>query len=180
MFATTFLTLAAGIIQMISFVKGKIVATAINHLGSDSTTIYAIDGAKDELFSKIGYSQAPVASVPLANQTANGLSQALVENANLKDALGGTIPPTGIEWESIVEPAERTIDCMADELSINVGLDPGLAAEGAWGTSNVQPSMVAVVHDPALQNIAIVCIVVFSILICISIWLLWKNKKSKL
>jgi len=41
-------------------------------------------------------------------------------------------------------------------------------------------SMVAIVHDPALQQIAIACIVIFSVLICFSAWKLWKNKNQKL
>ena len=46
--------------------------------------------------------------------------------------------------------------------------------------SNVPTEMIAIVHDPALQYIAVGCIIIFSILFSVGIWRLLKNKKPKL
>jgi len=74
-------------------------------------------------------------------------------------------------------------------ISIPNGIDADLGGEvaeeivnggtGSLGTvSNVPQEMIATFHDPALQQLAIICIVIFSILICVSIWWFWKNRKS--
>ena len=46
--------------------------------------------------------------------------------------------------------------------------------------SNLPQSIFAVVHDPALQFIAVSCIITFGILLTIAIWRYRKNKIPKL
>ena len=178
LFTMTFMTLTIGIIQLVNFIKGRIVAKAVNFFGSDSTTIYLTKG---ETLCKTGsstippmdYAQAPIANVPLANQTLDQLSIAVTQNVQEKGLFGDMIKPDSINWE-IAEEAGRS-----SGLYVNDGVG-SLITPGADATSNVPPSMFAVVHDPALQTIAVICIVVFAVLLCFGIWRLKKNRKAKL
>jgi len=178
LFTMTFMTLTIGIIQLVNFIKGRIVARAVNFFASDSTSIYL---AKAGTSCKTGsstippmdYAQAPIANVPLANQTLDQLSIAVTQNVKEKGLFGDMIKPDSINWK-IAEEGVRS-----SESYVNDGIG-SLTPSGADASSNVPPSMFAVVHDPALQTIAVICIVVFAVLLCFGIWRLRKNRKSKL
>jgi DNA-binding transcriptional ArsR family regulator len=180
LFTMTFMTLTIGVIQLVNFVKGRIVAKAVNFFGSDSTSIYL---KQDEIFSKIGssapstmgFDQAPVANVPLTNQTLDQLSVVVTQNVKEKGLFGDMIKPDSINWE-LAEETVRSSGSYANE-GIESLIPLGAGADGA---SNVPPSMFAVVHDPALQTIAVICIVVFAVLLCFGIWRFRKNRKAKL
>jgi len=171
LFTTTFITLFFGIVMLVNYVKGQIIAKAVNFVGSDSTALYMAKERSIEVFqfSAPKFEQAPIANVGLANQTTSGLSQALITNANFTGILGNTISDTYIDWEG-----NGAVFNANDVMSKG---DNILCSEAS---SNVPGSMLAVVHDPALQQIAIVCLVIFGILLSIGIWRLWKNKKPKL
>ena len=175
LFTTTFISLFLGIVFLFNFVKGQIIGKAVNLVGSDSTDLYVAEEKGFELFqlSTPEFEQAPIANVPLANQTTDSLSQALINNAKLEGVLGDTLPYKAIDWEG----AGADMVYGADELlqGGNV-LDEGVRET----TSEVPSSMLAVIHDPALQQIAIICLVIFGILFAIGIWRLWKNRKPTL
>jgi hypothetical protein len=203
MFSATFIALAAGIVNILHYIKGQIIARAVNLAGSDSTLLYSTMGEESSDLLKLGedavragassaYNQAPIANVPLANQTAQQLSSALVENSNIKGVLNNGISAENIDWDvasfNVYGRVNETYKFVVDKTSqlkdhmLDNDMVAGSTADGVSESAagNVPSHMVAVVHDPAFQWIAITCIVVFGFLISISIWRYWKNKKSKL
>lgn len=184
LFSVTFLTLCVGILNLVSYVKGRVVGQAINSIGSDSTALYALEdeGAKllkTGLAPPISYTQAPITNVPLTNQTTAQLSQAFVDNADLRGILGNTIPSDNIGWVSSthgIAPGSESVEFCSN--AINGGSET--LAYGGDAASNVPQGLVAIVHDPAFQYIAIACIVIFSVLICVSIWRFKKSRSQKL
>ena len=168
MFSLAFFALCAGIMNLVSYAKGAVVGRAVNFICSDSTALYALSPS---------FSQAPIANVPLTNQTSEQLSQALVANSELKGAIGNTIAYHDIDWA--IEEGARGLDIDSyhylAEKALN-GASDGITSYGADAPS----SMIAIARDPSLQYIAIVCLVIFSVLICFSAWRLWKSRAQKL
>jgi DNA-binding transcriptional ArsR family regulator len=171
LFTTTFITLFFGIVMLVNYVKGQIIAKAVNFIGSDSTAIYVAEKKGIELFqlSAPKFENIPIANVELTNQTTNGLSQALIYNAKLNGILGNTISDTCIDWKN------HGLLSNTNDLILK-----GEEVLQSDASSNVPQSMLAIVHDPGLQQISIVLLVIFGILLSIGIWRLWKNKKPKL
>jgi DNA-binding transcriptional ArsR family regulator len=189
MFSATFITLAVGIIQLINYVKGKIIAKAVNIVGSDSTLLYDIEKETElKAFAALDYSQAPIGNVSLLNQTTSQLSEEVIKKLEVKDALGNTIPPNNIDWdiatENVYGRVNETFRFVIDDVETADGAINGagdiIAGEAPDVASNVPSHMVATVHDPALQWIAVTCIIIFTVLLCVSIWRFRKNRKSKL
>jgi len=212
MFSATFVALAAGIIQMFNFLKGRIVARAVNYAGSDSTILLPEAGYSEELelfsreFAKSGAdgygssvpTQAPV-TVPFTNQTIEiasqqqTLSQELVDKIVIKGLVGNNIPDSSIVWNAEPDSAfgyinetlrfnlDHNTSTVFDLASDNADSMPNGITEGiAESAGNVPSSMVAVVHDPALQIIAITCIVVACVILTFAVWRYWKNRTPKL
>ena len=110
--------------------------------------------------------KAPIAQVPFQNLTVSDLSYTLNKNINLKGAFGNSISDSKIEWTSF---SGKTFT-HGEQIIEPTGSDVSALSE----------SIFAVVHDPALQFMAIVCIVTFTALLIISLWRYSKNKIQKL
>jgi len=170
LFTITFIILFIGIVNLVNFVKGYVVAKAVNFVGSNSTAIYAAEGTGDYLTHSVEFSRSVVATVPLNNQTTSKLSQSLIDTLNLKGIVGNSIQLRNLEWKNLG----------TDSSVYNGVVKDGLLGAGKENIVGVQNSMIAIIHDPALQYIAIACITIFAIILSIGIWRLWKNKIPKL
>jgi DNA-binding transcriptional ArsR family regulator len=174
LFTTTFVTLFFGIVMLVNYVKGYVVGKAVNLLSSDSTLLYEAENNGFNFIPQpthlISFSSDAIAEIPLANQTTMKLSNALLENITYRGILQQGIKSKSLDWEFIANSAEEA-KYAAGEWSDSILGDavPGVSSE-----------MFAIVHDPALQYIAVGCIVLFTILLTIGIWRLWKNKQPKL
>ncbi|UCF49878.1 MAG: winged helix-turn-helix transcriptional regulator [Thermoplasmatales archaeon] len=158
LFTTTFISLFFGIIFLFQFIKGKIVAMAQPFIETGEMKLLAAEDSNSILqISDPRFLKAPIAQVPLQNLTVSDLSKTLNTNISLKGAFGNTISDAKIEWTSLD------------------GAEP-LAGQ----VSSIPQSIFAVVHDPALQFIAVACIITFGILLTITIWRYSKNKIPKL
>ena len=202
LFSATFVAIAAGIIQIINFIKGKIVGEAVNLIGSDSTLLYKLPTngveeaarATDLVLKDTAVTQAPLTTptVPLVNQTQIDLSSALVHNYNLKGILSNNININSIEWKLadsnifgrlnetkkfVIDSVQQSELADGDPSSIVNSGGVNLTSEGA---SHIPSNMVAYVHDPALQWIAVACIILTSVLLSIGIWRFLKNRKPRL
>ena len=201
LFSATFIAIAAGIIQMINFIKGKIVAKAINLVGSDSTLLYNLEtngvdeaARSSNLLLKDAMSHAPVTTptVPLVNQTQFDLSSALVHNYSIEGILSNKIDISSIEWKLadyniygrlnetkkfVIDSVQQSELADGDPSSIINSGGVNLTSEGV---SNIPSNMVAYVHDPALQWIAVACIIIAGVLLSIGIWRFWKNRKPQI
>jgi DNA-binding transcriptional ArsR family regulator len=145
-------------------------------------------------------SVSQIAEVPLQNQTLMKLSNTFLENAEKsKGFVGNSLSYSDVHW--CAEDSSDVCIALSDagynwdfyNATTNLGIPPEGAVEeavrngidgGSVGLTNtgssVPESMVAVVHDPAFQYIAIACIAIFSVLICFSVYKLYKNRKPKL
>jgi DNA-binding transcriptional ArsR family regulator len=162
MFSATFIALAVGIINLINFVRGQIVGKAV--LSADSIQLHEVKNYGSQL-TKGGtdFAEVALASVD-ADTAADELSRTFAENTNIKNLLGDTISPENLDLNG------------ADACETFVSGGTGTLGNVA----NAPQEMVLTFHDPVIQQIAIVCIIIFSILFCIGIWWLWKNRKPKL
>lgn len=178
LFTTTFVSLFLGIVMLVNYVKGYIVGKAVNFMGSDSTLIYEAEAGGLNIIppSIQHFSPAPIAQVSLNNQTMGSLSQTLLTEGKLKGVVGNNITPTNIDWKNIGESVSLKEFGAKEILNQGGGVAEDRAADAF---SNIPSQMIAVVHDPALQYIAIGCIIVFVILLSLGIWKLKKNKTPK-
>jgi DNA-binding transcriptional ArsR family regulator len=178
LFTTSLLTLFLGIVMLVNYVKGYIVGKAVNYIGSDSTLIYEAetDGLNIIPQATQQFSPAPIANVPLQNQTINTLSKSFLDSAEFKGIVGNNIDTNNIAWKKMGE--SYSIKDFGGELLTDKG--SGIVEDRANDAfANIPSEMVAVVHDPALQYIAVGCVIIFTILLSIGIWRIYKNKKPK-
>ena len=169
LFSITFISLFLGIIQLVNFAKGKIVGLASTLTGADTTQIYAAEAEGFPLLPQtINYQY--VADVAVKNQTITKLSNALNTNTTIRGILGNKFADSDIQWTLQNLGVKGTA---GEYNAINDGLDVTLGASDT-------PAMVAFIQDPSLLYIAIICLILFMILISIALWRLWENKTPKL
>ncbi len=185
MFTATFVALSVGILQFVSYVKGQIVAKIVT-IG-DSTIIYKAVETKNSLFgsSEVEYSQAPI-TIP-SGEGASHLSQSVIDSIGVQDALGNVAHRSDVILQN-VDPSSSIcvpkIDVSSEYFSNGDTLMRGGLEDNALSfskdTSSSSTTMVAIYQDKTFQIIAIVCIVLFVILLSFSIWRYWKNRKTKI
>lgn len=167
LFSTTFISLFFGIIFLFHFVKGKIVAMAQPSIETGEMALLAARDSNSiiQVFDP-SFLKAPIAQISYQTQelTLSDLSNSLTSNINLKGVFGNPIPSSRIEWANL---QGKTIS-YGEQIPLEDG------------ASNIPHSLLAIVHDPALQFIAIAFIIVFAILFTIGVWRFQKNKKPKL
>jgi len=177
LFTTTFISLFFGIIFLFHFIKGKIVAIAKPSIETGEMAFLAAKDTDSIIqLTDPTFLKAPIAHLSYQNQnlTVSDLSKTLSSNIGLKGIFGNTIPTTKIEWADLQGKTFSLGEQFFEGARDGVGEPSGGVA------SNVPPSMLAIVHDPALQFIAIVFIIIFAILFTIGVWRYQKNKKPKL
>jgi len=167
LFTTTFISLFLGIVFLFQFVKGKIVAMAQPFIETGKMTLLAAEDSDSIIqLADPRFIKAPIAQVPLQNLTVSDLSNTLNTNIGLKGAFGNAISDTKIEWTSLNGKTFTYEDQIIEPLGSEI--------------SSLPQSIFAVVHDPALQFIAIVFIITFGILLTVAVWRFRKNKIPKL
>jgi len=160
LFSITFLTLFVGIIQIVNYVRGVVIGKVVTNFGS--TPLYtsnsrAIDVTDHSFEAIIDTAAENFEPNKLYLQTPNSGSIAIEETSEKVGSAGG--------------------EALSD--GIGSGLD-GTLGFGASDSSNTVTTQILTWHNPALQWLAIVCIIIFGILLSIGIWRLWKNKKTKM
>jgi len=165
MFTATFIALAVGIIQFIQYVKGYIVAKAVNLPGSKSMILYP-DSIRTNSAVAVKDSINQTVVVNGVNQTYNKLTEALLKNFNIKGVISNKISSNDIYWN--IQTLNKNCRTVTTEASDKIN------------TNDTSSIMFAVVHDPAFQWIGITCIIISVILLTISIWRYQKNKVPKL
>ena len=169
LFTTTFISLFFGIIFLFHFIKGKIVAMAKPSIDTGEMALLAAKDTDSIIqLTDPSFVKAPIAHISYQNHnlTISDLSKTLTSNIGLKGVFGNTIPITKIEWTDLQGNTFYYGEHIGEPLGD--------------GVSNVPPSMLAIIHDPALQFIAIAFIIIFAILFTIGVWRYRKNKKPKL
>ncbi len=177
LFTTTFLTLFLGVVTLVNYVKGYIVGKAVSYFGSDSTFLYEAESEGINILPTTQqYSQTPIANIPLDNLTIKTLSETFIKEAKYKGLLGNTINVKDFGWTNA---ESYYMNSSAGQEVLNKSLG-GVADRGGDALGNSPSELIAIVHDPALQYIAVGCIIIFIILLSFGIWRLYKNKESKL
>ncbi|KYK30467.1 MAG: hypothetical protein AYK22_03850 [Thermoplasmatales archaeon SG8-52-3] len=167
LFTSTFFSLFIGVIFLLQFLKGKIVAMAKPLVDISEVTLLAAKDSNSIIqLTDPSFIEAPIANMPLQNLTVSDLSRTLNTNIDIKGAFGNTISDSKIEWTSLSGKTYVHGEQIVEPLGSDI--------------SSIPESIIAVVHDPAMQFLAIVCIITFSILLIISLWRYSKNKIPKL
>ena len=158
LFSVTFMTLFVGIIQLVSYVKGVIIGKVETIAGS--TNLYlSLGGAYD-----------------VSDQSKEMIARTAADNVGVKGLMGNSPAPKDFDFEPVINGADE-----AAEFAVG-------GHGGSWDnffidgseTSNVPLSQQMIIwRDPNLQWIAIACIIIFSVLLSIGVWRLWKNRKPK-
>jgi len=174
LFSVTFMTLFIGIIQLVNYVKGVVIGKVATIVGS--THLY--EAKKTGEFFSRGYSFSPdpIVSIPGSNQSSEMITQTAADNIGVEGLLGNALAAPDIDLEPLANGVE--------EASGYFGGDGGTgSATELWidasEKTNGASSQILIWHDPMLQYIAIACIIIFSVLLSIGIWRLWKNRKPK-
>jgi len=196
LFSLTFFTIAAGIVQMISFLKGKIIGKAVNFIGGDYTTIYSIsdEGKKGISEALLGgssggtFSQSPIAEVPLDGQSTIDLSNEIIKNSGKAithpDSIDW-IPAPDSAYGFVNETFRFNLQTNASQVTEKIKLASNDALVSSSnerfveGTSNIPQNMLAITYDQSVQNLSIALIIVAGILLSIAIWRYYKNKNTK-
>ena len=203
MFTTTFITLAVGIIQMINYAKGVIIARAYNYIGADSTLI-SLEGevtntrggnlfsapAPECTFDAVskGATQSTI-NVPLENQTIDQLSYTVLKNSgkslDVRNVVWNAEPKADVGYVNITHQFNtygQKLALEADDATLNIGngTNETIVDTTHEVVGNVPSSMVAIFYDPTLQYIAIACIAIAIIVCSFAIWRYYKNRKPKL
>jgi len=197
LFTTTFLTLFAGIISFISYARGKIIGFASVDPVTKNTYLYAAEETGG-FFDDLSYGcYRNVANVP-NNQTITQFSQALNDNATNQGVWKVGRAASELKWQVADKSVDIMSKCRSDgnttvtldklyEESVNLpnavnnGIDGGSLAEGSaeFGASG-SDTILAIVQDPNMLYIAIICVIICTILLGIGIWRLWINKEPKI
>lgn len=166
LFSITFISLFFGIVQLINFARGRVVGLASTFGGSDTIQMWAAEG--NSAYATMPDSIRFIGDVTAHNQTLSKLSMFLNQNIQIKNIFGQLIPDSEIKWNAVDNAKEFAL-----------GGDTLLRGESLADSSNAQ-SMVAFIQDPILLYIAIVCIILFMVLLSVGIWRLWENKSQKI
>ena len=171
LFSATFMALFLGIVQLVNYVRGTVVGYAKTFVDSGTTDLHIAENS-DSLFRGVSFSDTPV-TLDSTNQTSDMLSQLVIDEGQIKGTLGNALSHGDIEWEKAADGVKEAVSSYGDGITDNVPL-------GVNGESGVTVSQIGILHDPALQWIAIACLVIFAILLTIGIWRLRKNKTPKI
>ena len=167
LFTTTFVLMWAGIIQLISYVKGSL--TSIRY------DLYPV--GKDMLMADAHEFNIMLSKPPGGN--VSNLPSLLPDNIQRVLAFvkeGNT--------NAIHSPSSIPLD--GDLLAIQTNGGSGIYAYDSLGEGSrfvvdkSQGVLQAVYQDPMLLYIAIGCFLVFTVVLCIGLWRLWENKTPKL
>ncbi|MFH1101274.1 MAG: winged helix-turn-helix domain-containing protein [Methanobacteriota archaeon] len=120
LFSITFISLFAGIIQLINYAKGAIVGVAQTLPNEETTQIFAIPRTVNATSAYQNVFQN-IANVPTHNQTLLQLSQALNSNADIKGLVGNTFSDEAIQW-SAAPDSTNLVASIQDPTLLYLGL----------------------------------------------------------
>ncbi len=150
LFTTTFIALLVGIAQFMQYVKGTVTGMGTNILTTGNSAILT-EGSEAMKYAALDHSK--VASFHLPSGT--------------PDLLSILMNKTSSAYNS---PLARISNEGADTLSKNTyGL-----ADKSEGIGQ------AIYQDPTLLYIAVACFIIFTVVLCISLWRIWENKTQKI
>ena len=139
MFTATFIALSASILQFVNFVKGQVVARAVNFVNYQPST--------------------------------DSLSRSLIENEGIKNLAGNSASTSDMKWKILTDGIDSTpSECYST--------DGGVLTSN--GHEIYTSQNILTYYDPLIQQIAIVLIAVFALLLFISFWRYWKNRTTSL
>ncbi|UCH71974.1 MAG: winged helix-turn-helix transcriptional regulator [Thermoplasmatales archaeon] len=185
LFSTTFVFLFFGIISLVDYVKGKIIAFANVLPGSDTTSLFAAEEVEGIISPSLSFSVGDtfrnVANVPTQNQTIDTLSQILNENATSQGVWKVARTGSELKWTAADDACSGNFTQILNDLQYNMTKIDLEAGEEFFSYSDIPTStIVAIVQDPIFLYIAIGCMVLFTIILSIGIWKFWANKTPKL
>jgi len=167
LFSATFMALFLGIVQLVNYVRGTVVGYAKSFVDLGTTDLHIAENI-DNFSRSASFSDPPV-TLTGTNQTSDMLSHIVIDEGQIKGSFGNAISHGDIEWESAAEGVKEIASKGSNDILF-----------GSNGESSVTISKIGVLHDPAVQWVAITCLVIFAVLLIIGIWRLRKNKTLKI
>lgn len=168
MFATTFIALAAAIIQMVWYIKGTVM-----NLG------YRAYPFANEVMAD---SKTADKSMELNNliPDPNGI-QVFPLNSGFFDNLFGHGRVASQPLLSRYAGGNMTVDSTMDMNGVIPAVTNGIEEESTnFFVDESQGILQAIYQNPMFLYIAIACFAIFTIVLCVSLWRLWENKTPKL
>jgi len=155
LFTTTFIALWIGIVQFMQYLKG----TAMN-LGYNILTV-----GNDAILTKGGDALIDAESFKAAH----------VYYSGTPDILNVLMKKNYWTYNSSSIPLGK------DLTFLRISDAPDVLPKGTHYVADKSEGVIqAVYQDPTLLYIAIACLTVFTIVLCISLWRLWENKTQKI
>lgn len=164
LFTTTFLALWVGIIQLILYIKGTVINLGYNIYTVGSETFLAKNGSLSDI-GLLGSSRGSYVYVPpdapgfLREIFLHGKVPAYFPSATSGIPLGGNI---------------NVVDGLGGHQYLTAGESNQFVVDKSQGL------LQAVYQNPMYLYIAMGCFVVFTIVLCVALWRLWKNRTPKL
>jgi len=164
LFTTTFITLWIGIIQLVQYVKGTAMNLGYNiyTIGNDAVML---EGEAVSLRAKIGLDNINISGTNLPPGSPDFLKTFVTHTESF--TYGNA--PLSISLDKNLSFIGTSNDGMAA-----LPGDTHLVVDKSEGVIQ------AVSQNPTLLYIAIACFIVFTAILCISLWRLWENKTQKI
>jgi len=171
LFTMTFMTLAAGILQLISYVKGTIMNLRYNILtiGNEQVITERAFDFQDRLITTLNANTSSLPTYGLPDIPPGA-----------PDVLRDFILRTKSSQLPYTDSYSLSLD--KQWTYIHSVEDTGALAPNAGSKLVIDPSqgvLQAVYQDPTFLYIAIGCFVLFSVVLCVALWRLWENKTPK-
>jgi DNA-binding transcriptional ArsR family regulator len=166
LFGSAFLTFCIGIFQLINYARGKIVGLAQTLPDETVTRVYAIADEAGPVVAQNHQFFQNVANISNQNQTVMKLSQALNGNATIQGLANNFYDNNQLQWST----TSQTVQEISQQTGVQIvtETDELLAPQAT--------NMIASVQDPTFLYIGLFFLALFTILIIIASWRLWKTR----
>ncbi|MFH1101521.1 MAG: winged helix-turn-helix domain-containing protein [Methanobacteriota archaeon] len=164
LFTTTFVVLWVGILQLIAYVKGTFtnIRYDIFSVGQDTLLMNEAD---TQYLTNYSYAPSAGSGVPLV--LPENLQKILSFINDGKSAMA--------ERASSI-PLSKNLSAIQTDDTVFDSTIPGMR----YVVDKSEGVLHAVYQDPVLLYIAIACFLIFTVVLCVSLWRLWENRAAKL
>ena len=168
MFATTFIALAAGIIQMVWYIKGSVMNLGYRAYPFGSEVM--ADGETADKAMELCMYNSETYGIQLPPPSSGFLEGFFIHGKSGSAGIGSITYGGNFSYDMSMD-LDRVIPAASHEMEekgTNFFVDES------------QGIMQTIYQNPMFLYIAIACFVIFTIVLCVSLWRLWENKTSKL
>jgi len=168
LFTTTFIALWIGIVQFMWYIKGTVTNLGLNIFTFGKEVVMTRGGDAEKLKLLWGDGLYNTSGVQLPPNTLDFLKNFLTQS------------PSSMCAENYVNDSSSIpLGTNLSMIGTSNGMD-ALPKDTHYVVDKSEGVIHAVYQNPTLLYIAIACFILFTIVLCISLWRLWENKTPKL